>query len=61
VNDTVRLGRIGGVPVGLNWSLIVIVGIFAFALAGNRFPADAPGYHREWYAVHTKQQRHKSF
>jgi Zn-dependent protease len=51
VNDTVRLGRIGGVPVGLNWSLIVIVGIFAFALAGNRFPADAPGYHREWYAV----------
>ena len=51
MNDTVRLGRIGGVPVGLNWSLIVIVGIFAFALAGNRFPVDAPGYHREWYAL----------
>lgn len=51
MNDSVRLGRIGGVPVGLNWSLIVIVGIFAFALAGNRFPLDAPGYHREWYAL----------
>ncbi|HET9071566.1 MAG TPA: M50 family metallopeptidase [Acidimicrobiales bacterium] len=51
MRDTVRLGRIGGVPVGLNWSLIVIVGVFAFALAGNRFPIDAPGYHKEWYAV----------
>lgn len=51
MNDTVRLGRVAGVPVGLNWSLIVIVGLFAFALSANRFPIDAPGYHREWYAV----------
>ncbi len=51
MNDTVRLGHIRGVRIGLNWSLIVIVGIFAFALAGNRFPVDAPGYHREWYAI----------
>lgn len=44
MNDTVRLGRLMGVPVGLNWSLAVIVGIFAFGLAANRFPVDAPGY-----------------
>ncbi len=51
MTDTVRLGRVRGVPVGLNWSLIVIVGVFAFALAGNRFPIDAPGYHKGWYAL----------
>lgn len=51
MRDTVRLGRVLGVQVGVNWSLLAIVALFAFALAGNRFPADAPGYHREWYAV----------
>jgi Zn-dependent protease len=51
MRDSVRLGRIGGVPVGLNWSLIVIVGLFAFGLAENRFPADAPGYHHDIYIL----------
>src|SRR5579875_1000383 len=44
MKDTVRLGRIAGVPVGINWSLAVIVVVFAGGLAENRFPADAPGY-----------------
>jgi Zn-dependent protease len=51
MRDTVRLGRIIGVPIGLNWSLMVIVAIFAFGLAQNRFPADAPGYGHETYYV----------
>jgi Zn-dependent protease len=51
MRDSVRLGRIIGVPVGLNWSLIVIVAVFAFGLAANRFPADAPGYHHDMYVL----------
>jgi Zn-dependent protease len=51
MRDSVRLGRIGGVPVGLNWSLVVIVGLFAFELAENRFPANAPGYRHDIYIL----------
>ncbi len=51
MKDSVRLGRIIGVPIGLNWSLVVIVGVFAFGLANNRFPQDAPGYSHGAYIV----------
>jgi Zn-dependent protease len=51
MKDTVRLGRIIGVPIGLNWSLVVIIGVFAFGLAENRFPQDAPGYGHGAYIV----------
>lgn len=51
MKDTVRLGRLFGVPVGLNWSLLVIVAVFAFGLAENRFPYDAPGDNNTLYAI----------
>ncbi|MDQ2724620.1 MAG: site-2 protease family protein [Actinomycetota bacterium] len=51
MRDTVRMGRIGGVPVGLNWSLVVVAGLLAFVLARNRLPYDAPGYGSGAYAV----------
>jgi Zn-dependent protease len=51
MNETVRLGRVMGVPVGLNWSLVAIVGLFAFGLSENLFPADAPGYDHRSYIV----------
>jgi Zn-dependent protease len=51
MRDTLRLGRVIGVPVGLNWSLIVIIGVFAFGLAENRFPVEAPGYHHGVYIL----------
>ena len=44
MNDTVRLGRLAGVRVGLNWSLLAMVALVAGGLADNRFPFDAPGY-----------------
>jgi Zn-dependent protease len=44
VNDSVRLGRIAGVGIGLNWSLLLIAGLISAELAGNRLPIDAPGY-----------------
>ncbi len=51
MRDTVRLGRIAGVPVGLNWSLLAIVVVFALGLARNRFPYDAPGHGQALYVV----------
>src|ERR1700722_17133083 len=51
MKDTVRLGRLMGVTVGLNWSLIAIVAIFAYGLAENVLPADAPGYSPGTYSV----------
>ena len=51
MRDSVQLGRVLGVPVGLNWSLLVIVAVFAFGLAENRFPVDAPGDSTALYAV----------
>jgi Zn-dependent protease len=44
VNDSVRLGRIAEVEVGLHWSVLVIGGLLAAALARGRLPAHAPGY-----------------
>jgi Zn-dependent protease len=51
VKDNIRLGRIGGVRIGLNWSLVVIAVLLAVGLADNRFPVDAPGAGDTAYAV----------
>jgi Zn-dependent protease len=51
MNDTIRLGRVAGVKVGLNWSLLAMVALIAFGLADNRFSIDAPGYSGAAYAV----------
>jgi Zn-dependent protease/CBS domain-containing protein len=47
VRESVRLGRIAGIAVGLNWSVLVIFFLIAFGLAAGRFPllyADLPGW-----------------
>jgi Zn-dependent protease len=51
MNDTVRLGRIAGVNVGLHWSLLLIGGLLAEELASGRLPANAPGYSGAEYLV----------
>ena len=51
MKDSVRLGRIAGVGVGLNWSLIAMAAIVAVELAKNRFPFDAPGYSSAAYTT----------
>jgi Zn-dependent protease len=50
MNDTIRLGRLAGVRVGLNWSLLAMVAFLAGELAANRFPLQAPGYAGTAYA-----------
>jgi len=51
VNNSVRLGRITGVDVGLHWSVLVIGGLLAAGLARGRLPSDAPGYSSVEYVV----------
>lgn len=47
MKETLSLGRIAGVRVGLHWSVLVIVGLVTVMLAGGRFPDAHPG-HSAW-------------
>lgn len=51
MNDSIRLGRIAGVRVGMHWSLVVMVALVASGLAQSRFAIEAPGYSGAAYAV----------
>jgi Zn-dependent protease len=42
VEDSFRLGRIAGISVGVNWSLLVVFWLITWALAGARFPDQYP-------------------
>ena len=43
MGDTVKLGRILGVKVGVNWSVLVIFVLVAWGLAGTVLPREEPG------------------
>lgn len=43
VGDNLSLGRIAGIRVGLNWSLLVVVALIAWSLAVGFFPSEVPG------------------
>ena len=51
MKESVRLGRIAGVTVGFNWSLILIAAFLAVGLGNGRFPVEAPGYPGITYAA----------
>jgi Zn-dependent protease len=40
---SLRLGRIAGIPVGANWSVLLIAALFAWSLAGSILPGLVPG------------------
>lgn len=44
MRDSVRLGKIAGIGVGLHWSIALIAGLFIITLAGTILPATVPGY-----------------
>jgi Zn-dependent protease/CBS domain-containing protein len=51
MNETLRLGHIAGVRVGVNWTVLVIFTLVLVGLAGGRFPLTHPG-HEPWaYAL----------
>lgn len=42
--DSIRLGRIAGVPLAVNWSVLVIVWLLTWGLAETVLPEAAPGH-----------------
>jgi Zn-dependent protease/CBS domain-containing protein len=44
MNENLSLGRIAGIHVGLNWSLLVIGALIAWSLATGILPSAAPGH-----------------
>jgi Zn-dependent protease/CBS domain-containing protein len=44
MNENLSLGRIAGIHVGLNWSLLVVAGLIAWSLAVGILPSAAPGH-----------------
>jgi Zn-dependent protease/CBS domain-containing protein len=42
MRESIRLGRIAGIPVGLNLSVFVVIAILVVGLAAGRFPAVFP-------------------
>lgn len=51
MNENVSLGRIAGIHVGMNWSLLVVVALIAWSLAAGSFPSQVPGRAAAWYWV----------
>ena len=51
MRDSVRLGRLFGIPIGLHWSIVLIIGLFTYTLAGTILPLFAPGYAGPAYLV----------
>lgn len=45
------LGRVAGVRVGVNWSVLVIFGLIAYGLAAWRFPNAYPGHSTAGYVT----------
>ena len=44
MNENLSLGRIAGIHVGLNWSLLVVVALIAWSLATSILPSASPGH-----------------
>lgn len=44
MRDSLRLGTISGITIGLHWSIALIAGLFTFTLAGTILPGTVPGY-----------------
>lgn len=48
---TFTLGRIAGIQIGVNWSVLVIFALIAYGLAAGQFPAAYPGLGNAAYIV----------
>ena len=51
MRQSFSLGRISGIRIGVNWSVLVIVALLAYGLAAGQFPADAPRRPEAEYVV----------
>lgn len=44
MTDSIRLGRLVGIPVGVHWSVLVIAWLLGWSLASSFLPGEAPGH-----------------
>ncbi len=44
MRNTITLGRVSGIPIGLHWSIALIAAFFTLGLSGTILPAAAPGF-----------------
>jgi len=44
VKESIRLGTVKGIRIGMHWSLLVILWLLVASLAGYQFPRAAPGH-----------------
>jgi Zn-dependent protease len=51
MRSTFSLGRIGGVKIGINWSVLVIAGLITLSLAGGILPAAVEGRSSTEYLI----------
>jgi Zn-dependent protease len=51
MNRTIQLGRIAGIPVGLNWTWAFVFALFVWSLAASVFPSTNPGLATSTYLV----------
>ncbi len=51
MNESVRLGRVAGIAIGMNWSLLVIAGLLWWALGDGTLPSAVPNYGWAAYTV----------
>lgn len=51
MRSSFRLGRIAGVEIGVNWTVLIIFALIAVSLSVGRFPAAYPGYPLWGYIV----------
>ena len=42
MKQSIRLGRVGGIPVGMHWSVLVMLGLITYILAVNVLPTVIP-------------------
>jgi Zn-dependent protease/predicted transcriptional regulator len=51
MGQTFSLGRISGIRIGVNWSVLLVVALLAYGLAVGEFPAAAPRHPVAEYVV----------
>ncbi|MFA9432154.1 site-2 protease family protein [Egicoccus sp. AB-alg2] len=51
MNETLRLGTIAGIRVGVNWSVLIIFWLLLVGLAAGRFPAMYPDHSATAYGI----------
>lgn len=49
MDDSLSLGRIAGIRIGVNWSVLLVVALIAWSLAGAFFPSEVAGRAAGWY------------